>query len=75
MWQTNWTMEKAMHRQHVSGIFFKANSLLFFLYSCRLSLTDVMLSLSNSEVSISPSLESYHKYFFLPINKNLLLIV
>lgn len=75
MRQTNWIMGKAMHRQHVSGIFFKGNGLLFFLYSRRLSLNDVMLSLSSSEVSIFPSFESYHKYFFLPINKKLLFII
>lgn len=45
MWQTNGTMGKAMHRQYVSGMgFFEGNGLLFFLYSCRLSLNYVMLS-------------------------------
>lgn len=73
MLQTNGTMGRAVHRQHVSGMgFSEGNGLLFFLYSCRLSLNYVVLS--SSEVSVSP-FESYRKYFFPPVNKKLLLTV
>jgi len=73
MWQTNWQWERLCTDSMFQGCFFKGSGLLFFLYSCRLSLNDVMLS--SSEVSISPSFESYNKYFFLPVNMKLLLTV